>query len=114
MCLLETKQGNVIVSNIEDLERLIDDNIGYDAARFFNEKLNEKFDSLTLAADYTSQKVNTDIDAYEAEIESNTAAFSDVLDCVKVLSDLLENKTLSSDKISYQLRQIKTIISNQI
>jgi hypothetical protein len=38
----------------------------------------------------------------------------DVLDCVKVLSDLLEKKTLSRDKISYQLRQIKTIISNQI
>ena len=90
-----------------DFQRLIYERLGYDA-----EKVIKK---LISRADYTKQKINTDLTAYESELESNRTAFTDINDALhEMFSYILKCKRLNKDNLLESIKQIQSIINNQI
>jgi len=90
----------------DDFQRLVYEKLGYDAEQKLIEIINE--------ADYTKAKVDTDLEAYEASLDSNTACFNDLLDNIEELKKLLQQKRLDRTKMFKLLDQMETQISNQI
>jgi Spy/CpxP family protein refolding chaperone len=90
----------------DDFQRLIYEKLGSDAEQKLIEIIKE--------ADYTQTKINTDLDAYEASLDSNTACFNDLLDSIEELKKLLQQQRIDRRKIYEVLDQMETQISNQI
>ena len=90
----------------DDFQRLVYEKLGYDAEQKLIEIIN--------AADYTKAKVDTDLEAYESSLDSNTACFNDLLDNIEELKKLLQQKRLDRTKMFKLLDQMETQISNQI
>ncbi len=90
----------------DDFQRLIYEKLGSDAEQKLIEIIKE--------ADYTQAKINTDLDAYEASLDSNTACFNDLLDSIEELKKLLQQQRIDRRKIYEVLDQMETQITNQI
>jgi Spy/CpxP family protein refolding chaperone len=90
----------------DDFQRLVYEKLGYDAEQKLIEIINE--------ADYTKAKVDTDLESYEASLESNTRCFNDLLDNIEELKKLLQQKRFDRTKAFKLLDQMETQISNQI
>lgn len=90
----------------EDFQRLIREKLGFDAELKIIELINE--------ADYTKQKISTDLESYESSLDSNNTCFLDILDIVQDLQTLLQEKRINKTKISKSIEQIEKLISNQI
>lgn len=90
----------------DDFQRLIYEKLGYDAEQKLIEIINE--------ADYTQAKVDTDLESYEASLESNTRCFNDLLDSIEELKKILDTKRLDKTKMSKLLDKMKIQITNQI
>lgn len=90
----------------DDFQRLICEKLGSDAEQKLIEIINE--------ADYTQAKVDTDLESYEASLESNTRCFNDLLDSIEELKKILDTKRLDKTKMSKLLDKMKTQITNQI
>lgn len=95
-----------VIFSRDDFQRLIYEKLGYDAEQKLIEIINE--------ADYTKAKVDTDLEAYEASLESNTACFNDLLDNIEELKKLLQQQRIDRRKIYKVLDQMETQIANQI
>lgn len=93
-----------------DFEYLIDKHLGYDAGRYFRELI----EGLEEQADETEAKVNTDLGAYEASLESNTLTFQDILEELEIMNDLLNKQRVDKSKLFKIIEQIRTQINNQI
>lgn len=61
-----------------------------------------------------SDKTNSDLSSYEASLESNATAFTDIQEELANISEVLDSKRMSRDKIARSVREISKIISNQI
>lgn len=61
-----------------------------------------------------SDKTNSDLSSYEASLESNATAFTDIQEELANISEVLDSKRMSRDKIAHSVREISKIISNQI
>lgn len=94
----------------KDFQYLVDKHMGYDAATYFETMVEE----LQEEADYVQAKIDTDLEAYEADLESNTRCLNDLLDDIEVMTNMLENKRLNKSKMAKLLDQMETKINNQI
>ena len=91
----------------DDFQKIIYEKLGRDAESVIDE--------LRKKADYTTQKVNTDLTAYEGELESNTTAFIDIKDqCNFIENTITFSKRLNREELLKCVNRIKTIIKNQI
>lgn len=66
------------------------------------------------AADYTQAKVDTDLTAYESDLESNRRAFQDIQAEAAAITQVLQGKRADRQKIAHSVREIGKIISNQL
>lgn len=96
------------IRNDDDFQKLIYEKLGFDAEKIIKE--------LRAKADYTQHKINTDLTFYESELESNRTAFTDVNDALNETLDYILKckKTINKDKLIESIRNIKSIINNQI
>ena len=109
--MITLKDGkNVTMFKGEDFLEVVDQYMGGEASRWLREHL----EALEKEADYTTQKVDTDLKSYEASLESNARAFQDIQDWVISLKNLLEEKRIDRRKINRIADLIMQILENQI
>lgn len=108
---LTLNNGNTeIISNMNHFIELIDDNLGYDAKIY----LSNKIENLQHDADYNQAKINTDIECYEMDLQSNTSCFIEISDTVEQLKEITNSKRVNKKKMNDLLEHIDTLINNQI
>jgi uncharacterized protein Yka (UPF0111/DUF47 family) len=88
MTIIQLLDGSTkyILDN-KDFSDLIYEKLGYEAEHEFNniiEDLQEK-------ADYTKQKVNTDLLSYETSLDQNTAAFNEIQNWLEKIQNMIDN-----------------------
>jgi hypothetical protein len=116
MAVLSLKDGSVeTILQPEDFQYLLDDYLGYDAAKYF-QRLIEKYESQIKEA---NDETNSDLTSYESSLESNTRAFQDIEElCRSMVSEFnLEegrNKLATLRPWYKRIAEIITIINNQI
>lgn len=93
----------VFLNECEDFQRLVGQYLGSDAERIVGQMISE--------VAYEEARAQTDCDSYEASLESNAAAFQDILSIVQSLKLL---NRLTRINVLKALDNIETIISNQI
>lgn len=110
-CMISLKDGSIhTLFGFDDFLDLVEDRMGYDAAKW----LQTHVEQAEAAADYTQAKVDTDLTAYESDLESNRRAFGAIqLEAATILGGLQE-KRINREKIARAGREIARIISNQI
>ena len=110
-CVISLKDGSVhTLFEFRHFLELVEDCMGYDAAKW----LRTHVEQAEKAADYTQAKVDTDLTAYESDLESNRRAFQDIQDELICISNILRWKRMNRELLSDHVKRIKTIISNQI
>lgn len=93
-----------------DFGYLIERYMGYDAETYFRETV----EKLQKDADYTTAKVETDLGAYEASLESNTACFQEILELVDQMKSILEAPRINKNQMFKLVEQVQNEIGNQI
>ena len=84
--------------------------MGYDVAKW----LRTYMEQAENAADYTTAKIDSDLVAYESDLESNRRAFQDIQTEAVAITQVLQGKRADRQKIAHSVREIGKIISNQI
>ena len=109
--LLKLKDDTLyIMFEPKDFKWLVEKYMGWDAERYFENLISK----LQEEADYNTAKVDTDIDSYEASLESNTRCFQDILEKLKTITDLLNKQRVDKLKLFKVIEQIEKQINNQI
>ena len=109
--VISLKDGKVeTLFKVEDFLELVDQHMGFDAARWLREYLEQ----LHTGCDYTAQRINTDLTSYEATLDSNRKAFQDIQAEAEAITRVLAASRMDRKKITHSIREIGTIISNQI
>lgn len=108
--LMNVKGKNELVFNAKDFKCLIRKYMGNEAAVYFGEIVDYANKAVRAAKD----KTNSDLLSYEASLESNATAFTDIQEELANISEVLDSKTISRVKIAYSVSKIKNIINNQI
>lgn len=71
-CVVSLKDGSVhTLFEFRHFLELVKDHMGYDAAKWLRTHVEQAEE----AADYTKAKIDTDLTAYESELDSNRRAF---------------------------------------
>ena len=110
-CVISLKDGSVhTLFEFRHFLELVEDCMGYDAAKW----LRTHVEQAEKAADYTQAKVDTDLTAYESDLESNHRAFQDIQTEAAVITGVLQEKRINREKITHAVREIGKILSNQI
>ena len=110
-CVVSLKDGsNHTLFKFRDFLDLVDQEMGMDAAKWLESHVNQ----LEAAADYTTAQIETDLTGYEASLGSNTTAFMDIQSEAEAIMGVLQGKRISREKIAHCVREIGTIINNQI
>lgn len=94
----------------KDFQYLVEQFMGYDAEKYFRELIEKLQDE----ADYTTSKVDTDLESYEASLESNTACFQDILEVTEQMKSILEAPRMNKNKMFKLIEQVQKEINNQI
>lgn len=99
-----------VIFQPKDFEFLVEKYMGYDAEKYFREYA-EKADE-----EVRSAKVgeNTDLESYEASLESNTACFQDILEVMEQMKTILEAPRMNKNKMFKMIEQVQKEINNQI
>ena len=109
--VVSLKNGsNHTLFKFRDFLELVDQEMGMDAAKWLEAHVNR----LEEAADYTTAKVDTDLTGYESTLDSNRTAFMDIQSEAEAIMGVLQGKRISREKIAHCVREIGTIINNQI
>lgn len=114
--VITTKDGaNHTLFTMRDFTYLVEQYMGYESRRW----LEERMDQLEKAADFTEQKINTDLTSYESSLDSNRTAFQDIeAKCREMISDF--NKEQGRNRLAAlrpwrnKVEEIIKIINNQI
>lgn len=93
-----------------NFQYLVEQFMGYDAENYFRELIEKLQDE----ADYTTSKVDTDLESYEASLESNTACFQDILEVTEQMKTILEAPRMNKNKMFKLIEQVQKEINNQI
>lgn len=110
-CVISLKDGSVhTLFEFRHFLELVEDCMGYDAAKW----LRTHVEQAEKAADYTQTKVDTDLTAYESDLESNRRAFQDIQAEAAAITQVLQGKRADRQKIAHSVREIGKIISNQL
>lgn len=109
--VVSLKDGsNHTLFKFRDFLELVDQEMGMDAAKWLKTHVNR----LEEAADYTTAKIDTDLTSYESTLDSNHTAFLDIQSEAEAIMGVLQDKRISREKIAQAIREIDTIINNQI
>lgn len=109
--VISLKDGSVeVILEPKDFQYLVEKHMGWDAEKYFENLISK----LQKQADYNTAKVGTDLGSYEASLESNTAAFQDILEELKAMTDLLNKHRVDKLKLFKVIEQIEKQINNQI
>lgn len=108
MVLKDGKVETVLQTN--DFEYLVDKYMGYDARKYFEDLIQE----LQEEADYNQAKIDTDLGAYEASLESNTTCFQDILDEMEEMKTIISAPRVNKQKMLNLIEQVQEQINNQI
>lgn len=109
--VLDVKFGRpLVVFEPRDVLDVIDLYCGEDIARY----LRDIFDNDTAEERAVELQVNTDLDSYEAQLESNSRAFCDIREEVEALKKEIEGTRINRVKVNDRLRIITILIDNQI
>ncbi|OKZ68075.1 MAG: hypothetical protein BHV93_14240 [Clostridiales bacterium 52_15] len=104
-CVVSLKDGSVhTLFEFRHFLELVEDCMGYDAAKW----LRTHVEQAEKAADYTQAKVDTDLTAYESDLESNRRAEA------ASIMEVLQGNRVNRQKIAHSVREIGKILSNQI
>lgn len=88
-------------------QQIIYEKLGRDAELIIEE--------LREAADYTTQKVMTDLNSYEASLESQRNCFQDILENLEQMKDLLQNgKRINKSELVKLVTNAIKEINNEI
>lgn len=96
---------NELVFDARDFEMLIDKYMGFEAVKIFQEFIAEREEEIP---------DNTDLTAYELDLESNMRAFEDIHAEAKATLEALQEKRLDRKKITKIVLRIKEICENQV
>lgn len=108
--LITINGNNEIVFGPDEFKWLITKYMGDEAAAYFGDIVASANEAVRAARD----KTDSDLLSYEASLDSNSAAFFDILDVLKNISDILSSKRINRNKIADYVGEISKIISNQI
>lgn len=97
---------NELVFDARDFEMLIDKYMGFEAVKIFQEFIAESEEEEIFD--------NTDLTAYELDLEHNQKAFEDIHAEAKAALEFLQKKRLELDKITKIVLRIKEICENQV
>lgn len=110
-CVISLKDGSVhTLFEFRHFLELVDQYMGYDVAKW----LRTYMEQMENAADYTTAKVDSDLVAYESDLESNCRAFQDIQTEAAAIMEVLQGNRVNRQKIAHSVREIGKIISNQI
>ena len=84
--------------------------MGYDVAKW----LRTYMEQAENAADYTTAKIDSDLVAYESDLDSNRRAFQDIQTEAAAIMEVLQGNRVNRQKIAHSVKEIGKIISNQI
>lgn len=97
---------NELVFDARDFEMLIDKYMGFEAVKIFQEFIAEREEE--------EISDNTDLIAYELDLEHNQRAFEDIHAEAKAALEFLQKKRLELDKITKIVLRIKEICENEV
>lgn len=110
-CVISLKDGSVhTLFEFRHFLELVDQYMGYDVAKW----LRTYMEQAENAADYTTAKIDSDLVAYESDLESNRRAFQDIQTEAVAIMEVLQGNLVNRQKIAHSVREIGKIISNQI
>ncbi len=116
MPVLSLKNGdNEIVLETKQFQQLIENHMGFEAEKYFENLVAEYESQIKEANDET----NSDLTSYESSLESNTRAFQDIENiCRTMVSEFHReegrNKLATLRPWYKRIAEIITIINNQI
>lgn len=96
---------NELVFDARDFEMLIDKYMGFEAVKIFQEFIAEREEEIP---------DNTDLTAYELDLESNMRAFEDIHAEANAALEILQQKRLDRKKITKIVLRIKEICENRV
>ena len=108
--LMNINDNYELILSSDDFKKMVDLYMGDEAAAYFGEIVASANEAVRAISD----KTNSDLSSYEASLESNATAFTDIQEELANISEVLDSKRMSRDKIAHSVREIKKIISNQI
>lgn len=109
--MISLKDGSVhTLFEFRHFLELVDQYMGYDVAKW----LRTYMEQAENAADYTTAKIDSDLVAYESDLESNRRAFQDIQTEAAAIMEVLQGNRVNRQKIAHSVREIGKIISNQI
>lgn len=109
--VVSLKDGsNHTLFKFRDFLDMLDQEMGMDEAKWLEAHVNR----LEEAADYTTAKVETDLTGYEASLESNRTAFTDIQEQAATIMEVLQGPRMNRQRITHAVREIGKIIENQI
>lgn len=109
--VISLKDGSVhTLFEFRHFLELVDQYMGYDVAKW----LRTYMEQAENAADYTTAKIDSDLVAYESDLESNRRAFQDIQTEAAAIMEVLQGNRVNRQKIAHSVREIGKIISNQI
>ncbi len=111
MAVLLLLNGNTeLVLQPSDFKYVVEKYIGYDAGRYFESLLTE----LQMRADQARLKIDTDLDSYEASLDSNLRCFNDLLDIGEEFRQLARANRIDRKKLLHLIDRMESTITNQI
>ena len=98
------------IFDARDFEYQVEKHMGYEAAKYFRDYIERADEKVRVA----EAGLNTDLDSYEASLESNCSAFEDIQVEAAVIMEVLQQKRIDRKRIAHAIREIGKIISNQM
>ena len=108
--LMNINDNYELIFSTDDFKKMIELYMGDEAAAYFGEIVASANEAVRTISD----KTNSDLLSYEASLESNATAFTDIQEELKSISEVLDSKRMNRDKIAHSVREIKKIINEQI
>ena len=97
----------VLITNTRDIVDELSIN-HYEIANCLINEINLAYNEKELQ----EKRIHTDLECYEADLEANRNAFSDILEELKTNERLMDSKRTNKVKVDKSLSQIHKIISN--
>lgn len=98
------------IFNDNDILMIIENELGYDFSRYVCELMNQADKTKVWA----EQKYYSDMNSYEATMESQRNCLMDILDMVEKLQGMFKAPRLKKEECFKLLKQISREISNEI
>ena len=115
--LMNINDNYELILSADDFKKMIELYMGCEAAAYFGEIVASANEAVRAASD----KTNSDLLSYEASLESNATAFTDIQEELANISkelanisEVIDSKRMNRDKIAPSVLEIMKIFSNKI